>query len=56
MPYHVRKKGSYWLIVRDSGGKVVGKSKTKKNAEASIRARMSGEKKPKKKKKGKKGR
>lgn len=37
MPYKVRKKGREWLILK--GKKTVGHSKTKRNAQASVRAR-----------------
>jgi len=45
MPYKVVKRGGDrpWKILKH--GKVVGSSKTKADAEASIRARYSGEKK-----------
>ena len=47
MPYttkYVDGEDRPWKIVRISDRKIVGSSKTKKKAEASIRARMSGEK------------
>jgi|1186.fasta_scaffold106670_2 hypothetical protein len=44
MPYSVRKRGKGYAIIRKSDGKTVGKSKTKKKAKASVRARMAGEK------------
>jgi hypothetical protein len=44
MPYAVRQTGqNEWSIVRTDTGKVVGKSKTKKDAEASVRARYMAE-------------
>lgn len=43
MPYSVKKQGAKWAIVRKTDGKVVGTSTSKKMAEASVRARMSGE-------------
>ncbi len=45
MPYTVSKMGDMYAIIRNADGKVVGKSKTKQKADASVRARMSGEKK-----------
>lgn len=45
MPYHVEKKGNSYLIIREADGKVVGRSKTKKDANISIAYRMKGEKK-----------
>ncbi len=43
MPWHVRKKGNKYQIVKTSTGKVVGTSDSKAKAEASIRAREAGE-------------
>lgn len=43
MPYSVKKAGSKYQIVRKTDGKVVGTSTSKAKAQASIRARMSGE-------------
>lgn len=43
MPYTVRRDGDRWAIVRKTDGKVVGRSDSKAAAEASVRARMSGE-------------
>ncbi len=48
MPYSIRYvKGAErpWKIVKKDTGKVVGSSKSRKAAEASIRARHAGEKK-----------
>lgn len=42
MPYSIRKSGNKWAIVRKEDGKVVGKSDSKADAEASARARMAG--------------
>jgi hypothetical protein len=39
MPVTVRKKGNKYAIVEKKTGKVVGYSKTKKNAKASARVR-----------------
>lgn len=49
MPYHVRKAGSKYEIVRKEDGKVVGTSNSRQKAQASVRARMSGERRTKKK-------
>jgi hypothetical protein len=45
MPYSIKKgKGARpWKIIRKTDGKTVGSSKTKANAQASIRARMQNE-------------
>lgn len=45
MPWSVRKGSGEkpWLIVKVSTGEVVGRSKTKGKAEASVRARYSAE-------------
>ena len=46
MPYSIKyKRGQKrpWRIVNKITGKIVGSSETKKNAEASIRARYMGE-------------
>jgi hypothetical protein len=45
MPYSIKKgKGARpWKIIRKSDNKIVGSSKTKADAKASIRARMQGE-------------
>lgn len=43
MPYTIKPIGSLFAIIRNADGKVVGKSTTKEKAEASVRARMSGE-------------
>lgn len=43
MPYSVRKAGDRWAIVRKTDGKVVGRSDTKAQAQASVRARMAAE-------------
>jgi hypothetical protein len=45
MPYKVIRQGSRWAIVRRDTGKVVGHSDSKAKAEASVRARMAGERK-----------
>lgn len=47
MPYKVvkRKGDRPWKIVNKNTGEVVGTSKTKKEAQASVRARYSGERK-----------
>lgn len=45
MPYTIRQRGKKWQIVRKSDGSVVGSSDSKQKAQASIRARMAGEKK-----------
>ena len=42
MPWEVRKRGSWWEIVKPGQGKVVGRSTTKSKAEASVRARYAG--------------
>lgn len=47
MPYTVKKQGTKYAIVRKTDGKVVGTSTSKAKAQASIRARMSGEAKKK---------
>lgn len=39
MPYKIRKVKGGWGIYKKSGGKRLGKSRTKANAKASIRAR-----------------
>lgn len=47
MPYKVQKQGLWWLILKinaDGSTTVVGKSKTKEKAEASVRARYANEK------------
>ncbi len=44
MPYRVEKRGTKYAIVNRNTGQTVGKSSTKKKAEASIRARMAGHK------------
>jgi hypothetical protein len=44
MPYDVKKQGGKWAIVRTSDNKVVGRSETKGQALASVRARMANEK------------
>lgn len=41
MPYTIRKRGSEWVILK--GGKVVGKSRTKANAQRSVKARLAAE-------------
>lgn len=51
MPYHIEDRDGKYYIVRSDTGKVVGKSTSRKKAEASIRARYAGENKSKKKKK-----
>ena len=44
MPYTITQTGANeWTIRNRESGKVVGRSKTKKDAEASVRARMAGE-------------
>ena len=44
MPYTITQTGpSEWTIKNRDTGKVVGRSKTKKDAEASVRARMAAE-------------
>ena len=43
MPYNVKKEGDKFAIVKSSTGEVVGKSDTRKKANASVRARMMGE-------------
>jgi hypothetical protein len=47
MPYKIVKKGGPrpWKIVRVADGKIVGSSKTKAKAQASVRARYAGEEK-----------
>lgn len=45
MPYIVKKQKGKWIIVRKSDNTVVGHSDSKEKAEASVRARMAGEKK-----------
>ena len=45
MPYSIRKANSGYDIIKKDTGKKVGHSKTRKDAEASIRARYAGEKK-----------
>lgn len=42
MPYHIKKSGGKFQIVRNEDNKVVGTSDTKAKAAASIRARMAG--------------
>lgn len=45
MPYEVKHDKRYkkpWLIIRKDTGKIVGRSFTKDNAEASVRARYMG--------------
>lgn len=42
MPYKIEERDGEWLILKDTG-KIVGRSKTKADAEASVRARLSGE-------------
>jgi hypothetical protein len=41
MPYKIEKRSGKrpWKIIKKSTGKVIGSSKTKENAKASIRAR-----------------
>ena len=39
MPWNVKKVGNKYAIVKKDTGKIVGHSKTKKMAQASIRAR-----------------
>jgi hypothetical protein len=39
MPWNVKKAGEKWDIVKETTGKVVGKSTSKKKAQASVRAR-----------------
>lgn len=45
MPWHVEKRSGEkpWKIVKDATGKVVGSSETKREAEASVRARYASE-------------
>jgi len=43
MPYAIKKSGAGFDIVKKASGKVVGHSKTRADAESSIRARMAGE-------------
>jgi hypothetical protein len=47
MPYNIKYKpdkgGRPWKIINKETGRVVGSSKTRKAAEASVRARMAGE-------------
>jgi hypothetical protein len=45
VPYTVRQRGKKWQIVRKADGTVVGTSTSKQKAQASVRARMAGEKK-----------
>lgn len=49
MPYSVVKRTGPrpWKIIRKEDGKVVGSSKSKTEAEASVRARWTGERKKK---------
>lgn len=39
MPWKVRKSGSQWVVVKADTGKVVSHHKSKRKAQASIRAR-----------------
>lgn len=39
MPWTVRKRGSGWVVVKKTTGKVASRHKTKAKAQASIRAR-----------------
>lgn len=46
MPYHVEKKGEGprpYKVVKSDTGETVGSSETRKNAEASVRARYANE-------------
>ena len=43
MPYLIEKQGEEWVIKKKDGGQIVGHSKSKKDAEASVRARLAGE-------------
>jgi hypothetical protein len=43
MPYRTRKQGGKVLIIRERDGRVVGSSTSQKKANASVRARMAGE-------------
>ncbi len=45
MPYRVekRKGPKPWKIIRKDDGKVVGSSSSKKDADASVRARLAGD-------------
>jgi hypothetical protein len=43
VPYSVRPINGAWAIIRKADGVVVGHSTTKDKADASVRARMSGE-------------
>lgn len=43
MPYLVKSQNGKFVIIRKADGKVVGHSTSKEKAEASVRARMSGE-------------
>lgn len=47
MPYRIQKLGGEkpWKIIKKDTGEIVGSSKTKKDAQASIRARYANEKK-----------
>lgn len=47
MPYSIKKQGQGFAIVNRETGKVVGHSKTKQQAQASVRARYAGESKKK---------
>lgn len=46
MPYHVEhrpvKDGRDWAIIRDTDGKIVGRSRSKEAAQSSINARNAG--------------
>jgi hypothetical protein len=47
MPYNIKKKPikgkKDWAIINKNTGKIVGRSTTKKKAEASVRARLASE-------------
>lgn len=54
MPYHVEKGGTGprpYKIVKSATGQTVGSSSSRKNAEASVRARYAADEKPKSSKK-----
>lgn len=38
MPYEVKQFGSQWIVVKKLGGKIMGRHKTKQEAQAQLKA------------------
>lgn len=50
MPWKAVKRGSKWVVIKETTGKVVGTHSSKQKANAQVRALYANEKKPGKKK------